>query len=556
MRREPQYSGYLETSRNSRPFVLTFPFWDVDDRDVDDGGVDDGDVEDTVSIQFSEVLTYADATLEISRRRPVATITLSEVEEMAISPSSRRWAHCISPLSRTLCAFLVVATLAGCGGGTPVGTSGAASSTVASSDVTTTAQDGAVASTTSATATDTAITDTSAKPAVAPLGASSPSPAPAAPSPTPVPLVGPVGVALSGLTQAQVQAFNTGRQHFAQAERPQRLGPIFNGGSCAICHGAPTIGGAGPQRVTRFGKLAGGVFDPMESLGGSLLQNLAVPGATAETVPATANVRALRRTFGVYGFGLIEAIPDSDITAYAKWQATNAPQQAGQVSWVTSAVDRTVHVGRFGWKCQQALLLDFSGDAYANEMGVSNRLFAIENRPNSAPVAIAANLIEDRPDASGLSEIDHQTNFMRFVAPYPSRVSTHAADDLAQDATLARGYAAFNKAACAVCHKPSWVTGGTVAELRGRRIWTFSDFLLHDVGTGDGIVQGGAPANKLRTAPLMGVATQFGYLHDGSARTLDEAIVRHGNEGLASRLRYSALTNQERADLIAFLRGL
>lgn len=467
---------------------------------------------------------------------------------MAPRSAPRRSNAPVAPLLRALGALLVVVSLAGCGTGTSGGTSTSSSTTAVdtSSATQTTAEKTTsdVAATGATTVGDTA----SAK--------ATPTPPSPPPSPTPVPPVTTAGQALSGLSTTQVAAFNTGRQHFAQLERAPRLGPIFNGGSCAQCHGAPTVGGAGPQRVTRFGKLAGGVFDPMEALGGSLLQNLAVPNVTLETVPAAANVRALRRTFGVYGFGLIEAIPDSDITAYATWQAKNAPAQAGQVNWVTSAIDRTVHVGRFGWKCQQALLLDFSGDAYANEMGVSNRLFAIENRPNSATVTVAANLIEDRPDAQGLSEIDHQTNFMRFVAPYPSRVSTHAADDLAQDATVSRGYAAFTKAACAVCHKPSWVTGGTAAELRGRRIWTFSDFLLHDVGTGDGIVQGTAPANKLRTAPLMGVATQFGYLHDGSARTLDEAIQRHGNEAQASRGLYNALTPQERGNLVLFLRGL
>lgn len=448
----------------------------------------------------------------------------------------------LAPLSRTLLAGLVVFALSGCGSGSAT-SSGGAGSALSAADPSAT-----VVATTATAATSSASSTQAAKPPPAPA----PTPAAAAP----LPPVGPAGLALSGLTTAQQQAFNDGRTHFAAVERPARLGPVFNDNSCARCHGQPAVGGAGRQRVTRFGRLAGGVFDPLEALGGSLLQGRSSPGVALETVPAAANVTAERRTFGVYGFGLIEAIPDSDITAYATWQARNAPAQAGQVSFVTSASDRTVHVGRFGWKSQQALLLDFSGDAYANEMGVSNRLFPIENRPNGASVPVAANLVEDRPDARGLSEIDHQANFMRFVAPYPSAVSTHTRDDLAQDPSLSRGYAAFNKAACAVCHRPSWVAGGTIPELRGRRVWAFSDFLLHDVGTGDGIVQGSAPANKMRTAPLMGVATQFGYLHDGSARTEEAAILRHGNEGRAARDLYTRLSAQERADLLAFIRGL
>ena len=454
------------------------------------------------------------------------------------------WSALLRPLSTGLLVF----ALTGCGGGS-ASTGSAAPSTTVSTSADTSAQGGTL----TAASVGTDATGGAAKVAATPTP---PPPPPPPPLPSPLPPVGTAGLALTGLTPVEFAAFNAGKISFTDVEKEPKLGPVFNGRSCAECHSAPAVGGAGSQRVTRFGKSLAGVFDALDSKGGSLLQSNAVPGVPLEAIPAEANVTARRRTTGVYGFGLIEAIPDADITAYAAAQAKASPGQAGQVNFVTSPTDGTVHVGRFGWKSQQALLVDFSGDAYANEMGVSNRLFPIENRSNASAVTIAADKVEDAPDAAGVADIDRLTSFMRYVAPYPSRASLHQKDDLAAEAALSKGYTAFNKAACAVCHRPSWVAGGNIPELRGRRVWAFSDFLLHDIGTGDGIVQGSAPANKLRTSLLMGVTQQFGYLHDGSARTVEDAIARHQGEAKVSLGLYNKLTPQERAELLAFVKGL
>ncbi|NDD30801.1 MAG: hypothetical protein EB084_21300 [Proteobacteria bacterium] len=152
--------------------------------------------------------------------------------------------------------------------------------------------------------------------------------------------------------------------------------------------------------------------------------------------------------------------------------------------------------------------------------------------------------------------MDHLARFMRFLAPYPSVVSTHTNDDLDTDPTLSRGFTIFTQTGCAVCHKPSWVTGGDTRELAGRRVWAFSDFLLHDVGTGDGLALGSASGTQLRTAPLVGVQEAFGYLHDGSAPTVDDAITRHGAQARESSARYAALSADDRAELLAFIKGL
>jgi CxxC motif-containing protein (DUF1111 family) len=359
------------------------------------------------------------------------------------------------------------------------------------------------------------------------------------------------------LSQAQVDAFDDGLDGFSEVEEAPRLGPLFNGNSCAQCHSTPNIGGGSGLVETRFGRVSGGLFDPLADLGGSLQQTSAVAGVPLEVVPPEANVTAGRRTTMLFGAGLIEAIPDSDITAYAAFQRSSSPGQAGQVNFVTSANDGTAHVGRFGWKCQQATVLDFAGDAYLNEMGVSSALFPFENEPNAPTRTVDPADVEDQPDpTTHLRDIDRFAAFMRFLAPLPTAVAGHVNDDLAQDPTLGRGFTTFTSVGCAVCHKPSWTTGGSIPELAGRRVWAFSDFLLHDVGTGDGIVQGDAPANKLRTAPLMGISTQPVFLHDGSAATVEAAILRHGGEARGAVNRYNALSARQKADLLGFLSAL
>lgn len=399
----------------------------------------------------------------------------------------------------------------------------------------------------------------------APVSLSAPETAPAAAPATNAPAdtssaslapVGPAGLPLEGLTAVQRQQMRDGAAHFEAVVEAPRLGPVFNGRGCAECHASPVTGGAGPQRVTRFGRMTNGAFDPMSVMGGSLLQTFSTSGWPVETVPPEATLMGQRRTTAVFGFGLIEAIADADIEAYAAWQAAHATTQVGTVNRVRSASEGDTRVGRFGWKCQSSRLVDFAANALMNEMGVSNRLFPVENLPNAAATPVAPEALEDAPDADGVTASEHLARFMRFLAPYPSVVSTHTAEDLGTDLRLSRGIAAFERVGCAVCHKPSWVTAADPPELAARRVWTFSDFLLHDIGTGDGLALGSASGDVFRTAPLMGVRTSFGYLHDGSAPTVDAAIHQHNGQAHASRAAFEALTPDDQTALLRFVEGL
>lgn len=367
------------------------------------------------------------------------------------------------------------------------------------------------------------------------------------------------GGPLNGLTPAQLAAFNAGLEEFEEEEEvDEGLGPVFNGRSCAECHSVPAIGGGSERTVTRFGKMTNGVFDPMAQFGGSLIQDQAigpndVPGLhqfIAETVPAAATVITRRRTTSLFGLGLVDAVPDADFIALAAKQALRGDGTAGRVSIVADLVHGGTAVGKFGWKAQVPNLMQFSADAYFNEMGITSPLFAAENCPNGNCAELAFNpapFLND--DGAGVVAFN---DFMTMLAP-PQR-AMQGRDRRQLDA----GEKLFGALGCASCHVATHTTGSSdVAALDHKTFHPYSDFLLHDMGSlGDGIVQGAATGRELRTAPLWGLRAVTRYLHDGRAATLEEAILAHEGQGRASRDRYKALDPRERPKLLTFLNSL
>lgn len=358
------------------------------------------------------------------------------------------------------------------------------------------------------------------------------------------------GGPLADLSAQEQQAFNNGLEEFRSVETPAGgLGPIFNERSCAACHVAGGLGGAGTITVTRFGRWVNGKYDAMEALGGSLLQAKAIDPEVQEHVPATANVLARRLTTPLFGAGLIEAIDDEDILQNARRRQPD--RVSGRAALVVDVASGKLRVGRFGWKAQQATLLAFAGDAYLNEMGITNRFFPVENAPNGDQALLQkwdrVPDIEDAVDpATGMSDVDRAADFMRLLAPpVPLRMTT---------STLA-GRRIFDRIACAACHLPTMNTGKhPVQALAHRVVPLHSDLLLHYMGKlGDGIVQADAKAQEMRTAPLWGLRARGPFLHDGRAKTVDEAIRAHDGEAAASRDRYEALSAAERRQLLDYL---
>ncbi len=374
---------------------------------------------------------------------------------------------------------------------------------------------------------------------------------PAPPQPRALPGGGaPFGEPLFGLSSSLLAAFNAGREEFQAVETVEGgLGPIFNDSSCAACHSAGALGGASAVTVTRFGRVVAGVFDPLDAQGGSLLQAKAIDPAVQEHVPAAANVVAHRLATPLFGAGLIEAIDDQALLNGA--QRPQPDGVRGRAAMVTDVTTGRARVGRFGWKAQVATLLRFAGDAYSNEMGVTNRFFPTENAPNGNQALLAlwdkVPELEDAVDpATGTSDIDKAADFMRYLAAPPA---------LRPTASALQGGRVFDQIRCTACHVPSLTTSANaVPALSHQVVPLFSDLLLHDMGSlGDGIVQGPAGAREMHTAPLWGLRARGPFLHDGRATTVDAAIRAHEGEGAASRNRYRALPAAQRQQLLDYL---
>ncbi len=362
------------------------------------------------------------------------------------------------------------------------------------------------------------------------------------------------GQPLAGLTADQLDRFNDGKAEFQGVETVEEgVGPVFNDVSCANCHLAAAIGGGSPTLETRFGTTgANGLFDPLTQFGGSLIQVSGI-GATgsceylAEIVPPEATIVAHRRTTPLFGLGLVDAVPDSTFYAIRDEEKFNPDGIAGLISVVTNVSTGQPAVGKFGWKGQNPTLFQFSGDAYLNEMGITNPQFPNESCPQGDCAALSCNPnpgVND--DGTGVQEF---TDFMTLLAPPPRGQIT---------GQVVAGELVFLGIGCAGCHRTELKTGpNTVAALNKVRFHPYSDFLLHDMGAlGDGITQNLATGKLMRTAPLWGLRKITTYLHDGRATTLDAAILAHDGQAKKARNRYAGLPAYQKAWLTAFLNSL
>lgn len=349
------------------------------------------------------------------------------------------------------------------------------------------------------------------------------------------------------------------------------LGPVFNARACVDCHQNPVTGGASQFTEVRAGhKDANGNFvaatvpinDGANSIANrSIINDRALVPEAQEHIPDTENIRALRAALNTLGDGFVEAIDDSTLQAIAQSQAdsTHGRIHGEAVEVPVLEAPGQSRIGRFGWKDQHSSLLSFIGDAYLNEMGVTNRL-----RPHDVTtIGKITPDPEDTPDNLGLADIDHFAQFIRGTR-VPPRDAT-----LAATAAALEGGRLFDTIGCATCHVSTIVTapagtvidGGTftVPEALGSKIiHPYGDFLLHDIETGDGIVQNPPQdtANKLRTVPLWGLHVHPRHMHDLKSLTLESAIERHGGEAERARDGFRDLSPAEKQALIAFLNSL
>lgn len=343
--------------------------------------------------------------------------------------------------------------------------------------------------------------------------------------------------------------------------QPDGLGPIYDADSCISCHQAPIPGGSSQVTNLRAGHLDGnGNF--VEAVGGSLIAAIALPGVPLPYVQDQETIRTLRISPNLLGDGYVESIADATLQAIAQAQPgqSNGQIQGEAITVPVLEQPGATGVGRFGWKDEQASLLSFCAEAALEEMGLTNPLFPTER------TSLGTNVASFDGGASPNVQLTYINGFARLV-----RDSKAPPVDPAASATqqAQQGSTVFTNIGCAICHVSSITTAqaGTAVEggaftvpaaLGNRVLHPFSDFLLHNVGTGDGIVQGAGPetANKIRTAPLWGLRIRNRMMHDGASVTLNDAILRHAGEASGVIANYQQLSANDQAALIAFLRSL
>jgi CxxC motif-containing protein (DUF1111 family) len=364
------------------------------------------------------------------------------------------------------------------------------------------------------------------------------------------------GDSLPGITPVEFEEFRLGLDDFLEVEAADEgLGPAFNGTSCAVCHSVPAVGGGSAISEIRAGRRGPrGEFIALDEGGESLFHLFSLPShACQPVIPPEATIIARRIPIPVFGAGLVEAIPDETLLALEDPVDRNRDGISGRAAIVVDRATGGRRVGRFGWKAQHATLLAFSADAYRNEMGITNDLFREESAFGISKdrLRLCDRLPEPedvRDPLTGRRGIDNFASFMRFLAP----IGRGPVDDDART-----GEQVFGAIGCAACHTPMLTTGASSNPLFNRRqLALFSDLLLHDIGTGDGIEQAAGGPEEIRTPALWGLRFRRPLLHDGSAATIDDALRRHSGEADLARRGFEQATQADRAALLAFLKSL
>ena len=362
------------------------------------------------------------------------------------------------------------------------------------------------------------------------------------------------GDPLPGITPREFEEFRIGLDDFREIEQPSEgLGPLFNGAGCAACHNVPVTGGITPMTEMRAGhRDADGTFHVVGFT--TLFQMFSIPDHRCQAVmPAEVNVIARRMPIPLFGAGLVEAVPDETLLALEDPFDRDRDGISGRAAIVIDVATGQRRVGRFGWKAQIATLLTFSGDAYTNEMGITNDVFPLEPLGGISEARLReCDLVKDPEDLvdprTGKRAIDNFEAFMKFLAPLPRGPITDE---------VRTGEQVFTAIGCGSCHTPTLTTGANPsAALNRKALSLFSDLLLHEVGTGDGIEQGAAQQNEIRTPALWGLRLRRPLMHDGSAPTVSDALRQHGGEASEVMGRYRAASEQMRLALLAFLDSL
>jgi CxxC motif-containing protein (DUF1111 family) len=358
------------------------------------------------------------------------------------------------------------------------------------------------------------------------------------------------GEPLLGLDTAQRDQFDRGKAIFNRVFQPETgLGPLFNANACGECHEDPVAGGVGDEVEVHATALhSDGFCDPLADLGGPVYQQQVTPalknalGIDKEPIPGGTTAQARRTSPDILGFGLLDAVPDAAILAYADPDDRNHDGISGRPNRFFDG-----RLGRFGRKALVPTLAEFNEGAFPVEQGVTVPAVPDEGTVGGQPIPAGVDpLPEPELDAQSVALVNA---FVRFLAP-PSAPKLKGA--------ARGGPELFDRIGCAACHVVRLKTGDSdVKALARREVAAYTDLLLHDMGPAlADICLGLAGPSEFRTEPLMGLRFSERFLHDGRAASIEEAIRMHGGESVASRDRFAALPPADREALVAFLKQL
>ncbi|MEE9169071.1 MAG: di-heme oxidoredictase family protein [bacterium] len=367
------------------------------------------------------------------------------------------------------------------------------------------------------------------------------------------------------LTPQQLENHLIGDEEFGRifGER-SGLGPLFVSNACESCH----IGdgkGHPLTTLTRFGRYLGAAWDPMREQGGPQLQHRAISGYDPETIPSEATGVTRLMPPAITGLGYLEAVQDELILALADPEDADGDGISGVPNWISPPdyfVERPHHlpsngqyIGRFGKKAGAIDLLHQIVTAYKEDMGITTD-FDTEENYNVQTGVFTGDDVED-PEANA-SVVRNVVFYVKTLKTPPRRNKN--------DPDVLEGEQLFRRINCVGCHVPTLLTGKSdVAAINESAFHPYTDLLLHDMGPelDDGYTEGTASTSEWRTAPLWGIGlaedSQGGeafYLHDGRARTLEQAIQLHGGEAADSGASFTSLSAKEKEQLISFLKSL
>jgi CxxC motif-containing protein (DUF1111 family) len=332
------------------------------------------------------------------------------------------------------------------------------------------------------------------------------------------------------------------------------LGPRFVATSCGTCHAGDGKGHPFTT-LTRFGQTnaSGNQF---LHLGGPQLQNRAIPGFQPEQLPMGATFSSFTPPANT-GLGFLEAVPDATLIALADENDANGDGISGRPNWISippycyirpgTIEINTKYIGRFGKKAAVYDLHQQTANAYNQDMGVNSSYEAYDTYSG----------LEIDPEVSNQTVLDVVFYLKTLKAPI-QRTPDHP--------EVAAGKQLFTATGCASCHTPQLTTGPSpIAALAHKTFFPYTDLLLHDMGPGldDGYTEGSATTPEWRTPPLWGLGLsknsqggRYFLLHDGRARTIEEAILLHGGEAAQSKTKFTQLNAAQKNQLLQFLESL